>query len=588
MKTIKFISNHRKGLIENIPGDNITLPEDSNAINSYIYPNELENESYYIIEVSPDDINPLNFNGVKIGMQLYFKHIQDNKLNFQILFIGFESKADFFFDCEYALFLKCPNVTYQQINLDFKINFPTKVGNIDKQLAIEQIKKINIKPPTSYKTHHSISNEWAISRWSQYLGFNTALDSEIEKSLYFQYLKTIYQIPDLKETQSFLVSDGNLLLIDDEEAKGWSEFYNKLKLPSSSLKIESIGKNFKSGFAKEDIITKCENKIIEFKPQTIILDLRLHDSDFEEDNPTKLTGYQILQKIKGYYDEDKSFIEGINPGIQVILFTASNKVWNYQALKAIGFDGWITKESPELSIDPSYTQKAIVELKRQIDFCQKRARFLIKISDEINRLKELIQKNNLFESEKEETKKKFFSNLNITFDLLEKATQSKDFEKYFNYAYLQLFLIIEEWLKHETVFIENEGSCFVINAEKKYLVRKPTVNEKEYYYAINWKEEEKKGFYEIGKIIKKNSKSFEDTMFKMSAVLLFKFGIKNLKVHIWKQISWIRNNKIGHANDNDFVSKDEIVNLIDFILFIFNSDNYYGIDESKALTETSL
>ena len=180
----------------------------------------------------------------------------------------------------------------------------------------------------------------------------------------------------------------------------------------------------------------------------------------------------------------------------------------------------------------------------------------------------------MFESKEDEIRKKFYSNFDISFNLLEKATQSKDYEKYFNYTYLQLFLIIEEWLKQDTVFVENDGSCYVINEEKKYLVRKPTGNEKEYEYEIKWKEEDKIGYYEMGKIIKNNNKSFEDTMFKMSAVLLFKFSVLTLQGHEWKQISWIRNNKIGHANNNDFVTQQEIVSLMEFMLFLFDSNNY--------------
>jgi len=559
MKTIKFISKDRKGLVEAIPGDYITLPEDSNEINSYIYPNEINNEIYYIIEVSPDNINPLNFNGVKIGLQLYFKHLQENKLNFCIQFIGFESKADFFLDCEYALFLKCPNVSYLQINLDFKINLPSEIGCVNKQEATDLLKKINIKPASSYKTHHSISNEWAISRWSKYLGLKTSIDSEIEKSLYFQYLKTIYQIHEVEQKNNFLISEGHLLLIDDEEAKGWNDFFKKLKLSTSKLKIESIGSDFKKEVSKNDVIARCENKIEEFKPQTIILDLRLHDSDFEEENPTELTGFKMLKIIK----------EEINPGIQVILFTASNKVWNYQALKAIGFDGWITKESPELSIDPNYTQKVIRELKVQIDFCQKRASFLIEISDEIIKLKELIKKNNLFESEKDETRKKFFSNFNITFDLLEKATQSKDFEKYFNYAYLQLFLCIEEFLVFKNIY-EYGDKCY-LNHNVKVAVK---IGDKKWGSAIKYIEGNRNTpSYFIYQTDNENNRlNPKQTDFKMSCILIFFFNQENSKFLDWPNIRDVRNQKAAHP-EKSIVEEKEIFQLIKFLKYIFNSKN---------------
>ena len=571
MKTIKIVSDDRKGLIENIPGDFVILPAASEKINTYIYPNDISDQTSYIIEVSPDDKNPLNFNGVKIALQLYFKHIQKDKLNFFLQLIGFESKADFFFDCEYSSFLKCPNVAYQQINLDFKLNIPNNINSVDAEIAIDLLEKINIKPPTSYKTHHSISNEWAICRWGQYLGFNTSLDAEIEKSLHFQYLKTIYQITEIEKKTNYLFSDGNLLLIDDEEAKGWSDFLKQLKLPSSALKIESTGKDFKKLDSKDDVIAECENKIREFEPQTIILDLRLHDSDFEESYPTNLTGFKVLEKIK----------KEINPGIQVILFTASNKVWNYQALKTIGFDGWITKESPELSVDDSFTKKAIKEMKEQIDFCQKRASFLIKISNELKSLKDIINVSNIFDSEKSETREKFSSNFNVTFDLLEKATQSKDFKKYFNYAYLQLFLCVEEFLKFKNIF-EYGDKCYV-NQNLKVAEK---IDDKKWNSAIKFIEQDQNSpshyLYQID--CQNDRLNPRQTDFKMSSVLIFFFNEENSKFFDWPNIRDVRNRKAAHP-EKAIVKKDEVLLLVNFLKHIFNSDNMKLREQKEGLKD---
>jgi hypothetical protein len=179
MKIIKIISNDRKWLLEKTPGDYVNIPADPKAINSFVYPNEITNETYYILEVSPDNNNPLNFNGIKIALSLYFKHLQEKKFVFFIHLIGFDSKVSIFYDCEYSTFLKCPNISYQQINLNFKVDILSTINSIDSQKAIELIKHVDIKPPLSYKTHHSIANEWAISRWSRYLGLKTSVDTEI-------------------------------------------------------------------------------------------------------------------------------------------------------------------------------------------------------------------------------------------------------------------------------------------------------------------------------------------------------------------------------------------------------------------------
>jgi len=477
MKIIKIISNDRKALVENIPGDFVTLPEDSDEINSFIYPNEVAEQTFYIIEISPDDNNPLNFNGVKIAMYLYFKHLQEKKLNFFIQLIGFESKADFFFDCEYSSFIKCPNVAYEQINLDFGINIPSDIIKVDTDITIDLLKKINIKPPTSYKTHHSIANEWAISRWSQYLGIKTALDKEIEKSLYFQYLKTINQILKVKEKPNFLLSGGRLMLIDDEEKKGWGSFFKKLKLSSSTLEIETIGKEFKDTKTRDEIVEKCKTKIIKFKPHTIILDLRLHDSDFDEDNPINLTGYKVLEKIKKSINP--GIEKGINPGIQVILFTASNKVWNYQALNSIGFDGWITKESPELSSDPSFTQKAIKDLKTVISGCLNK-KHLSNVYEEKEKLIDILEDSKYEKSFIEQIK----NQLNLSFYLLLNADKKEEFA----FAYVALYMIIET-INNNFVSHNEDDNYWYISDEK---LRCWTYNNGKYegFYEYKNKEEQ--------------------------------------------------------------------------------------------------
>lgn len=85
--------------------------------------------------------------------------------------------------------------------------------------------------------------------------------------------------------------------------------------------------------------------------------MRLHESDYEN---ITLTGIEVLEKIKGH-----------NPGIQVIIFSATNNIWNLQSLQDRA-DGFIIKESPENSIDKRFTDKAIRSLKNSIKTSLKR------------------------------------------------------------------------------------------------------------------------------------------------------------------------------------------------------------------------
>lgn len=424
MKTIKITSVNGQSIISSLEGEQILLPEDGGAINDFQF-QKVENNVRYFIEVSPDKNFPINFGGIKIAMQIYFNHLNNNMMQFEIVLFGFDSKESLFWHSIYSYFLKCSNVYYKQIEFNTKWIYPNNIKTIDKKEAIEVLKNIGIKPPTSYKSHHSITNEWSIFRWSSYLGIPTSLEKEVENSLYFQYLKAIYEIDPIDSIKYFLVGKGKILLIDDEEQKGWDAFFKRFKLPDDkNLKIKSIGREFKHLENKDLVIDQAIQEIKAFNPDVIILDLRLHDSDFDEHKPEELTGYSILEKIKNE----------INNGIQVILFSASNKIWNYQALAQIGFDGWILKESPELSVDPQYTQNAVKDLKALIDHCLERG-YLKTIFKDIQELSIALGKKS-YESNFLEMLKK---QLKLSYYLLSKAENNEQFA----YAYVSLYMVIE-------------------------------------------------------------------------------------------------------------------------------------------------
>ena len=87
----------------------------------------------------------------------------------------------------------------------------------------------------------------------------------------------------------------------------------------------------------------------------MILDLRLHKEDFNNKPIDEITGFKILEKIKNH-----------NKGIQVIIFSATNKIWNLQALQNAGADGFIIKESPNNNFEPGFTKQSIEKMLQSI------------------------------------------------------------------------------------------------------------------------------------------------------------------------------------------------------------------------------
>jgi len=196
-----------------------------------------------------------------------------------------------------------------------------------------------IEMPKDTTGSHGIANIWSIYKWSEYLHVksNSILKNsqEIENVLYFKYLKARYlKKDDCKEEVVKSFKKGKVLLIDDEWSKGWDDLFKNI-LMTDKVKFNVLEYDYKDKkytFIKRTI----ENKIKEFDPDVIILDLRLSQSDHDESEEIKnYTGIRILQKI-----------HEINAGIQVIMLTATSKSTILEKLYEKKILGYIKKEHP--------------------------------------------------------------------------------------------------------------------------------------------------------------------------------------------------------------------------------------------------
>jgi CheY-like chemotaxis protein len=314
-------------------------------------------------------------------------------------------------------------------------NNKPSISNEEFQSFVE---RINIEPPANYRSHHSVDNDWALLRWSQYIGCENEIDEvrdNLETGLYFKWLKAKYggmsEIPDKK--QFHIDNNANILLIDDEATKGWKAFYESFFNNSPEITFQSLDLDFNL-VGKDEVIEQAKNKIYDWDPDIILLDLRLSDEDFAPDiKPTEMTGYQILEKTKA-----------INSGIQVIITTASNKIWNYKALQEAGADDFLMK-SMESQVD-----KDVSYLFHAVKNCSKR-KFLKKLELDIKAIKnDLALKSLSYQFVNE-----FKNQLDLSFSLLKEASKNINVgstspsndktkeEKKFAYAFISLYPTIE-------------------------------------------------------------------------------------------------------------------------------------------------
>lgn len=503
-----------------------------------------------------------DYNGLRLAT-----HIRCNASPNQLIRIFIYSFVgiDYLLDNEYFNILKTKNVElvpYSKKAFEKAVNTDFTAFKVE-ELPLE-IAKLKLDPPLNYADSHSIANEWAIHQWAKTIGCDETPElvkvfENVETNLYFQYLKSTNPISTSdKISQDELIirfkGKPKVLLIDDEVEKGWGEIFAHIFHGLNSIDFEEIGDGFKNE-SQEAIIKQSLHKIIENDIDLVILDFRLNSNDSERFNGIDVTSIRLLKKIKDY-----------NPGIQVIVFSATNKVWNLQALQEVGADGFIHKDGSE-NIHQSI-QRFVIQLTSGLE----KAFWLKPFYKSFDKMK--TNAKNLSDYFKVSLE----NNLSICFELLIKSFERKE---YIKYAYLQLFHIVEEFIKEDSVF-ESGNNCYVVTPSLRYLVlskKDPTKEDSPYYSALDFRRENRQ--YKVGK--SKHTRRI-DTYFIMSSILLFRNGLPTSGSENWQIINSIRNNKAAHPKGG-IVKLKEVNMLSEFLKFILDESKIKPIESNHALKE---
>lgn len=307
-----------------------------------------------------------DYNGLRLATHI---RCTPSKNQLKRIFIYGFVGLDYLVDHEYFNILKTKNVELVPYSKKaFELAANKNVELLKPEELSTEIKKLKLDPPLNYADSHSIANEWAIYQWAKTIGCDetdelTKVFQNVETNLYFKYLRTINPISEVDriapENLKFdFEGKPQVLMIDDECEKGWNEIFAHLLYDINQIDIEYLGYDFKN-LSTQEIIEKSIIKIQEKDIDMVILDFRLNPSDFEKEDSEQITSVKLIKKIKER-----------NPGVQVIVFSATNKIWNLQALISAGTDGFIFKNSNE------NIHQTIISLTRQMSFSLKKASWL--------------------------------------------------------------------------------------------------------------------------------------------------------------------------------------------------------------------
>lgn len=343
-----------------------------------------------------------------------------------------------------------------------------------KSLSSEKnfLEKTRVNAPANYSSHHSISNEWSIIRWAE-MGSNISemLKEDIykknttSKTLYFKYLEAKHFYNNENPRQQFsknkresllipFIEHAKIYYVDDEAIKGWGKLF-----------VDGIFKNFaeKGTFDYYKGFKKGEKKDLQFKKLTqevirlirdekynvFIVDLKLFDEDF----------------LQGAYPSGLELISEIvkvNPGVQIVVFTASKKAENIQKARGFGIDRYVLKESPENVLTRAESKDIFIKFSTAVtDACNYSV--LTDVYSEIFSLKKIglfLNSNDVKEKDFYESTYKKGGLLDRIFDLL----KSKD-KSLIEFALLTCFSILDKLclLKYDST--QDFGKVILLNDE---------------------------------------------------------------------------------------------------------------------------
>jgi DNA-binding NarL/FixJ family response regulator len=312
------------------------------------------------------------------------------------------------------------------------------LGNIKLELSV--IKEISrdeykidfldvVKIPLD-EGRHSLANIWGAYQMDKMANINTlrnnAALSQNQHKLYFKYMAAFnydMKMPPIKDVGPIDIGEPNvidakdkrILLIDDEADKGWEIVLQKIFSQAKDfIVIKEKVKDFDDFSAQSKQI--IENESFDL----YLVDLRLNGLDEEGTSKTNdFSGMKVLQKIKT-----------LNRGHQVIMFTASNKVWNLKALLDAGADGYYLKESPEYGFSTAFSQQNYHRFQEDVKNCFER-NYLKKIHTGIQQINKNLSTDELHG--------RIRNQLGLFWEMVLNAKTKAQFA----YAYIALYMVIE-------------------------------------------------------------------------------------------------------------------------------------------------
>jgi len=409
------------------------------------------------------------YDGFKIGLHIRLTREMGEKILLPILFLSkspYEGIARDTLENKLSLIALTKGsriVDYDESSIENSVKIENSIKFL-KPLSKEEYKskfldQIVVFPPASYG-NHSLANQWGALRLDDiaqtYQLRSSSKYSKVFEELYFKYKLAFTQDMGSGYNQQQKLSSSlctftektdsrgsfkrkEILLIDDESDKGWNTVLSTLFKGNQfqDLKQDNpdVWDQMIETLESTDTSITLPDNIAEY--DLILLDFRL--LRFENTQQTSSQDVEIISGAKIL-----KTIKAINKGLQVIIFTATNKIWNIDYLLQEGANGFYIKESPEYKSNNQFSDTNYDRFKKYAHAAFRRGY----LKDIFGKQEELIEKLDITKSNSSnDDLKKHIELIQNTLvqatDLLLLADTTDNNIKYFAYAFLSLYKVIE-------------------------------------------------------------------------------------------------------------------------------------------------
>jgi hypothetical protein len=353
------------------------------------------------------------------------------------------------------------DISFQQLFLQAKswscILYTKGITYIEQRsiFIIEEIKALEGLREIEYRTtflnlitvltdetigRHSLANIWGAWAMARAANLNMSkinFNTQLTKTLSFKYSSSFLNLSKL--SQSTLKVVGNIyvggvksinaigkriLYIDDESDKGWENVLRNIFKTSSDSDFVVINETVKN---TEALSKNAKNIIDNQNFDLYLIDLRLNGLNEDEEIDVELLSGNAIYR----------YIKKLNKGNQVIVFSASNKIWSLQKLltsddEGIKIDGYYLKESVHYGFSKQMSDKHHVSFEQSVIKCFNRGY-----------LKNLYE---IFKKIEKNTKSQALKyTLNMAWELLDL--------NYKHFAFFILYQSIEQAIKDRFIYI---------------------------------------------------------------------------------------------------------------------------------------